>query len=192
MLKRPEPKDMQGRSEGTSGKGRWGQEQEAHVGNDRLAGRCHQPCAPTDAVAARKGAANGVLFGLLVIWVFIFQTSSSHGTNESRHGSPCTKACWHSPGSHIQHKPSCSPLRAQSHLSPAFHQVTFQPDHYHQLSPHSSPPWGHSYRHRHGDVQGRALGSRQGGCPVSGWCRLCHIKAFLKLKYGGLRVGVNH
>lgn len=72
MLKRPEPRDMQGRSEGTSGKGRWGREQEACVGNDRLAGWCRQPCAPTDAAAARKGAVNGVLFGLLVIWVFYF------------------------------------------------------------------------------------------------------------------------
>lgn len=34
------------------------------------------PGAPMGTATARKGAVNGVLFDLLAIWVFIFQTSS--------------------------------------------------------------------------------------------------------------------
>lgn len=150
------------------------------------------PGAPRSTAAARKGVVNGVLFGLLVIWDFIFQTSSPHGINESRRSSPRAQARRRGPGSCIQHKLFQPLPHMRSHLCAAFHQVTSQPDQYPQLVPHSSPPQGNRYRRRHREVQGHALSGRQGERPISGWCRLCHMKLFLKLKHDRLRVGVNH
>lgn len=85
VLAGPEPGKTQGRSEGTSGKGRWGREPVLATSDwgrrlalettGSLAGAV-SPGAPMGTATARKGAVNGVLFDLLAIWVFIFQTSS--------------------------------------------------------------------------------------------------------------------
>jgi len=91
------PGGTRGKSGGRSGKGRWGREPARRPatgagssGRKRgLAGRCRHPGHCQGTAAARKGAVSGVFFGLFIaLWVFIFQTSSPHGTNESRRSSP--------------------------------------------------------------------------------------------------------
>lgn len=126
MLVGLEPGVTWDRSEGTSGKvgsgasaatSGWGRKLASEM-TGSLVGAV-SPGAPMGRATARKGTVNGVLFGLLVIWVFIFQSSSPHGISESRRSSPRAEARRHGPGARIQHKPSrplphvCSPSSPQ-------------------------------------------------------------------------------